>query len=85
MKRPLIAAAILAAMAANQSTFAADNATTNNDREKCYGIAKAGKNDCASKDGKHGCATLAEKDGNPNDWINVPKGLCDKIMGGRKV
>ncbi len=84
MKQHLIAAAILTALTASQNALAADNAAISNDQEKCYGIAKAGKNDCATKDGKHGCATLAERDGNANDWINVPKGLCDKIVGGKK-
>lgn len=84
MKHHFIAAAVLSALTISQSAGATDSTTDNNDREKCYGIAKAGKNDCASKDGKHGCATLAQKSGNPNDWVSVPKGLCDKIIGGRK-
>lgn len=54
------------------------------DKEKCYGIAKAGKNDCAAKDGSNGCAGQAKKDANPNDWVYLPKGACDKIAGGMK-
>ncbi len=49
--------------------------------EKCYGVAKAGKNDCASKAEKHGCAAMAKNDSNPNEWIKMPEGLCDKIVG----
>lgn len=52
--------------------------------EKCYGVARAGKNDCASKDGRNSCAGHAKKDSDPNDWIYVPKGLCEKIAGGAK-
>lgn len=48
--------------------------------EKCYGIAKAGKNDCAANG--HGCMGQAEKDGDPREWIRVPKGTCEKIVGG---
>jgi len=44
--------------------------------EKCYRIVKAGKNDCAST------ATLAKIDKDPNEWIKLPKGLCNKIVDG---
>ncbi len=48
--------------------------------EKCYGIAKAGKNDCAG--GAESCAGQATQDGAKNAWIGVPKGTCSKIVGG---
>lgn len=48
--------------------------------EKCYGVAKAGKNDCGSK--SHSCAGQASKDGDAQDWVYLPKGTCDKIVGG---
>lgn len=50
--------------------------------EKCAGIAKAGKNDCGSLDGKHGCAGQAKTDNADTEWVYVPKGTCDKITGG---
>ena len=50
--------------------------------EKCYGVVKAHKNDCASKANKHSCSGQAKVDGDPNEWIKLPKGLCDKIAGG---
>lgn len=49
--------------------------------EKCYGVAKAHKNDCASKSGKHSCAGIAKTDSSPSDWVKVPQGLCDKLVG----
>ena len=49
--------------------------------EKCYGVAKAGKNDCASKIGGNSCAGQTTKDG--QGFIAVPKGLCDKLVGGK--
>lgn len=52
------------------------------DMEKCYGIVKAGQNECASKVGKHGCAGMAETDADVNEWIKLPNGLCNKIIGG---
>ncbi len=50
--------------------------------EKCAGIAKAGKNDCGALDGKHACAGMAEEDNDPNEWVYVPEGTCEKITGG---
>ena len=50
--------------------------------EKCLGIAKAGANDCGATDGSHGCAGQATKDGDPKEWVYVPEGTCEKIVGG---
>ena len=50
------------------------------EKEKCYGIAKAGKNDCHTK--SHPCATQAKKDGDPQEWIYLPAGTCVKIVNG---
>jgi uncharacterized membrane protein len=48
--------------------------------EKCYGIVKAGKNDCQTS--AHACAGQASKDSQGDSWIYVPKGTCEKIVGG---
>jgi uncharacterized membrane protein len=48
--------------------------------EKCYGVTKAGKNDCQTA--SSACAGTSKKDGDPSAWIYVPKGTCDKIVGG---
>jgi uncharacterized membrane protein len=48
--------------------------------EKCEGIAKAGKNDCGTS--KHSCAGQAAVDGG-EEWVFVPKGACEKIVGGQ--
>lgn len=50
--------------------------------EKCFGIAKAGMNDCSTKQSSHSCAGHATKDGDPNDFVVVPKGTCAKIASG---
>lgn len=50
------------------------------DMEKCSGIAKAAKNDCGTS--KHSCAGQASKDGDKEEWVYVPKGTCEKIVGG---
>lgn len=48
--------------------------------EKCFGIVKAGKNDCQTK--TSACAGTSKQDGQKDAWIYVPKGSCDKIVGG---
>ncbi len=48
--------------------------------EKCYGVAKAGKNDCFTANTS--CAGTIKTDGQRDAWIFVPKGTCEKIVGG---
>lgn len=47
--------------------------------EKCYGVAKAGKNDCATK--SHQCAGMSKMDNDPDSWIFLPAGVCEKLGG----
>ena len=76
-KTTLISAALggLLALGAISAT-AADDANT----EKCYGVAKAGKNDCAGA--KHACAGQGAKDNDANEWVKLPKGTCERLVGG---
>ena len=48
--------------------------------EKCYGVAKAGKNDCQTN--TSACAGSSKTDNQKDAWIYVPKGTCSKIVGG---
>ncbi len=48
--------------------------------EKCFGVAKAGQNDCQTDHSS--CAGTAKQDKQPDAWIAVPKGTCQKIVGG---
>jgi uncharacterized membrane protein len=50
-------------------------------KEKCYGIAKAGKNDCKSSNGSHSCAGHATKDNDAHEWKFVSAGACEKEGG----
>ena len=50
-------------------------------QEKCFGIAKAGQNDCAAANGTHSCAGQAKADNDANDWKYVAKGSCEKMGG----
>lgn len=47
--------------------------------EKCYGIAKAHQNDCSTS--THTCAGESKINGDKQEWIAVPNGLCNKIIG----
>jgi uncharacterized membrane protein len=51
--------------------------------EKCSGIAKASMNDCGALDGKHACGGQATTDSSAQEWIYVPQGTCEKIVGGK--
>jgi uncharacterized membrane protein len=62
-----LGAALLAAPVAAQST----------DKERCYGVALKGKNDCAAGPGTN-CAGTAKVDHQANAWLLVPKGSCEK-------
>jgi uncharacterized membrane protein len=53
--------------------------------EQCYGIARSGFNECAALDGAHQCGGAEFTDGDPNEWMWVPKGWCEKIVGGTTV
>lgn len=48
--------------------------------EKCYGVAKAGKNDCQTM--RSSCAGTSKKDQQADAWIYLPAGTCGKIHGG---
>lgn len=48
--------------------------------ERCFGINKAHLNDCSTS--LHDCAGKASKEGDPEEWILLPTGLCTKIRGG---
>ena len=50
-------------------------------KDKCFGVAKAGHNDCASASGSHSCAGTATKDNDAGDWKYVEKGTCEKMGG----
>ncbi|MCR4301892.1 MAG: DUF2282 domain-containing protein [Sulfuricaulis sp.] len=51
--------------------------------EKCAGVVKAGKNDCGTS--VHACAGQATKDADASEWIYVPTGTCEKIVGAKLV
>ena len=74
--RIAIAAALASALALPVAAEAQGRMTV----EKCYGVSKAGKNDCQTDHSS--CAGTSKKDNQPDAWIAVPKGTCQKLVGG---
>lgn len=50
-------------------------------KEKCFGIVKAGQNDCANLSGTHSCAGQSKVDMGADEWKYVAKGTCQKLGG----
>ena len=78
MKNSLSRQALIAAALAGLATAGVAHA---DDTVNCYGVAKAGNNDCASKTGLHDCAGKATVDHDKGDFKTVPKGTCEKLGG----
>jgi uncharacterized membrane protein len=74
-------ATLLAATAAALMTFAVATPAAAADKEKCFGIAKAGQNDCASASGVHSCAGQSKMDMDKTEWKYVAKGTCKDMKG----
>ncbi len=75
----LLAAAGLVAVALGAQN---SQAQEKKEMEKCYGIVKAGHNDCSNAAGTHSCAGQAKTDSDGGEWVLLPRGLCDRIVGG---
>jgi uncharacterized membrane protein len=80
-KRKFLLAAALAGITA--AGVSAVNAAEEG-KEKCYGVAKAGANDCANATGTHSCAGQAKTDNDPNEWKYVATGSCTEMGGSLK-
>jgi len=80
MARSAIAGLMTLGLVSAASVQAADM----KDTEKCWGIAKAGQNDCGSDKSAHSCAGQAKKDYDPNDFKAVKTGTCIKLGGSLK-
>jgi len=83
MNQRLIASAALVSLMA---LGAAGNAAAEDKagKEKCFGIAKAGQNDCANLSGSHSCAGQAKTDSDAGEWKFVKAGTCN-AMGGKTL
>ena len=70
-------ASVLAMGLASTAAVAADAPA----KEKCYGVAKAGQNDCANLSGAHTCAGQAKVDKGVDEWVYLKAGTCKKMGG----
>jgi uncharacterized membrane protein len=76
----ILASAMAAALSIAVQASAGPAAVPKFEAEKCYGIAKAGKNDCETMNSS--CAGTSRRNGQSDAWIYVPKGTCEKVIGG---
>lgn len=79
--KTLLTAAAISGFVAGAALLTATPATAQS-KEKCAGVAMAGKNDC--KTSRHSCAGQANASRDPSDWVYTLKGSCDK-MGGKVI
>jgi uncharacterized membrane protein len=77
MSNKALIAIALASLLGSTAAVAADGAKM----EKCYGVSKAGQNDCATANGSHSCAGQSKTDNDANEWKKVPTGTCAKLGG----
>jgi uncharacterized membrane protein len=76
-KAKLVNAAVAGILAVGAAQAAAQDAKS--PKEKCYGVAKAGQNDCGTA--RHTCAGKATRDNAPDEWKYVAQGTCRKLGG----
>lgn len=75
----LVASALAAALAMPMVASAGPAPKPKFESEKCFGIVKAGKNDCQTANSS--CAGTSKRDNQGDAWIYVPAGTCDRIVG----
>lgn len=78
--KTMTALTLASAVAAALAIAATSPSLAQDKKEKCYGVSKAGQNDCQTANSS--CAGTAKKDAQTDAWIYVPAGLCGKIVGG---
>jgi uncharacterized membrane protein len=76
-QRAMITASVTALMALTMMSAPA----AAQEKEKCFGIAKACQNDCASSSGVHSCAGQSKVDKDKMEWKYVAKGTCKDMKG----
>jgi uncharacterized membrane protein len=74
-------ALVAAAAASLLSTLLVATPAAAQEKEKCYGIAKAGQNDCANLAGTHSCAGQSKLSDDVGEWKYVAKGTCAGMKG----
>lgn len=77
----LASGAVAMAMTMVSVGVSADDGDKAKKKEKCYGVVAKGQNDCAAA--SHSCAGQAKMDAAADEWIYLPKGHCERIVGGK--
>jgi uncharacterized membrane protein len=72
---------IAAAAASLLSTLMVATPAVAQEKEKCYGIAAVGQNDCSNLAGTHSCAGQSTVDKDKGEWKYVAKGTCESLKG----
>ena len=80
-QRHLLSSALASVMALGLVQSSLAHIDSPKDKEKCFGIVKAGENSCANLSGSHSCAGQATTDKSPEEWKLVAKGTCAKLGG----
>jgi len=80
-QRRVISSALATVLAMGLAQATSAHAQDAKGKEKCFGVAKAGQNDCANLAGTHSCAGQAAKDNEPGEWKYVAKGTCKTMKG----
>ena len=83
MNTHLIASSALASVLA-MGLLSTAHAADEKGKEKCFGVAKAGANDCANLSGTHSCAGQSKNAMGVDEWNYVAKGTCAQ-MGGKSA
>ena len=81
-KQATIQAAVAGLLAVGfAASVAAQAVAPKEGTEKCFGVAKAGQNDCANLSGSHTCAGQAKVDKDAGEWRYVAAGTCKQLGG----
>ncbi len=79
-KDVLITSAVSSLLAVGAFTLANQGIAQDAEQERCYGVVKAGANDCAGPG--HTCQGQASEDGSSQEYILVPAGTCERLVNG---
>jgi len=79
--RLVVSSALASVLALGLASNVAAQEKSGKDKEKCFGIAKAGQNDCANLSGTHSCAGQNKADNDAGEWKYVAKGTCKDMKG----
>lgn len=74
------AMALAVALEASEHGYGRPASVPRFEHEKCYGVARAARNDCQTANSS--CAGTSRRDGQGDAWVYLPKGSCEKIVGG---